>query len=159
MDHISSSGFAQIDHCLINKDALCLVEDISSDRTLCLQSHHFILIATFAIKFQRHNKIERHTRIDASQLADKHVSSNFCQTFCSKIPLDISAQSLNDKANGIHVAMHAAATLSLHAGPPQKRPWISSSTLALIEKTEKARSMHNYVDETVLHKQIRAAAT
>jgi len=26
MDHISSSGFAQIDHCLVNKDALCLVK-------------------------------------------------------------------------------------------------------------------------------------
>ena len=158
MHQISPCGFAQIDHCLVDRGALHLLDDISTDRRAPLPTHHFILLATLAIKSEKDKKTERNKTFDASQLVDKDVSRAFCTNFREKVLQETQMQSLNDRASGIEVAMHAAAADTLYAGSQKKRPWISSTTLALIQQRELVRAMGDRDGELLLNRQIRKAA-
>ena len=51
MDTITHEGFSQIDHCLVDQCAINFVKSMWTDRTVTLQTHHFLLQAKFVIHF------------------------------------------------------------------------------------------------------------
>ena len=161
MDIIHHSKFAQLDFVLVPTTWFPFVKDIWSDRLEALQSHHFPLFVSLNLEVPKIAKPRREPKLVISALGGTETAADFARSFvCSfSEARQQEMQSLDEVAETISRAFDVAANTVL----PVKelvahRPWISSSTLDLIEQRNRARAYGQHVSECELNRRIRGSA-
>ena len=150
---VSVRSFAKLDFCVVQKDWLSAIEDVYSDRTIALSSHHFIVISNVHIDIPKTLLRQRSKRPDYSRCRDPDMALSFAsevhhwmQQLDSNAWIDMNdPNSINESLNGAFA--HASeAILPLRKYIP-KRPWISAIILDLIEKRDAARLYNDFAAE------------
>ena len=149
---IRHQDFAQLDFIIVPSNAFEYVRDVFVDRTAGLRSQHFLLIGVFEVSIEKMEKKKR-VCLDITALQNPQV----CEEFRDKAYDKLEGQALT--GDSIVTALHAAA----HAVLPvqkavQKKPWISQSTLELIDARNILRIEGKHTEEVELQKQIRKLA-
>lgn len=154
---------SQIDFMLIPRHWLHSIRNIFSDRLVALASHHFILTARIDVCVPKIEHIGC-TRPLASALQDITVANMFAAFFEANMERE-QAESENPEAESVNLlharmvdAFHGAAAAVLpHASVQQRRPWISASTLDLLQRRNAARSNGTYDEERRIGKLIKSS--
>ena len=159
-DPISCTSHGQIDFLLVPQDWLHNVEEVHSNMSVALASHHFLLAARIAVCVPKVVPRMPNLSYDRTALGDRCVAHSFATFF------DASMEENNEEGPQdvdlvyakITDAFHASAEAVLPLQPLQpKRPWISSRTLALLDKRNIARREHRHLDEKALAKEVKSS--
>ena len=117
--------------------------DISSYREAALSSHHFLVICKLNISIPKTESKPRIERYDYSQLRNHQAASIFAHNFTRQLAsFDNGAghMDINSRNHSIEEAFHSSMQQSSATKRFQpKRPWITESTLKLIERRHQAR--------------------
>ena len=156
-DDITPSSFSQIDFCLADKSNLEHILDIWSDRNATLQSHHFLVYVAMDLHFSTHSTSKPAFKgCSLSTLRDTpSIQRGFCERFCDESTKTVATRNLDRHAANVARAMHAASIVASSGKLQPNRPWISTSTLILLERRQQERQSGNYDAEHELHKQVR----
>lgn len=156
MDVITPTDFSQIDHCLVDTNAIKLVKDIWSDRSATLQTHHFLVNVELDVGFERALERPGTKPCLTTFMTNDAMKMDFCDHFVQSVRAGSRMEGLDDHASKVSYALHnAAAFIPASSGPIAKRPWISSYTLDLIAQRTKCRSINDWHGELDLHRTIR----
>ena len=137
------------------------MQRVWSDSAAALASHHFLVQARVLIDIPRTEPRVRKKRKDHSVLRDSNVANSFAEAFCEHMGSDNddadteSAQQLNERMT--QAFSFAADRVLPEVKLLPRRPWISSGTLALIEKRNAARERGAREEELELARQVRAS--
>ena len=155
---VTESKFVQLDLMLVPQWFLHQVSSLASVRAAALASQHFLVESYLRCNFATPQGRSQVSRPDGSALKDKEVRSKFANHFNEALKHGQAGLSLDDKQCTIKEAFaSASSTLPKERSRPN-HPWISQTTLALIEARGEARASHDHAKEQRLHKQIRSAA-
>ena len=80
----------------------------------------------------------------------------YCKQFCLGMRT-LQYDNLNEHAFGVAKVVVDALPPIVSQLPTPNRPWISVYTLSLIGRRNGAREVGNYIEEQVLHKEVRAS--
>ena len=174
---ISEKTHLQLDLGIFPQEFINDVDCIKSDRMEPLASHHFVVVAQLNVALGDHHKpAERVLLYDRSALKDAAVSAAFTECFAATLagtPLTASADYLihaesaqgaiaavlDEKSDKITGAFKVAEQQVLPKMPVVRRkPWISDSTISLIEQRRLARQHFDSDGEKLLHKAIKKSA-
>lgn len=108
MDTISITFFSQIDYVLCSQQALEMVHDCWTDRTIALRSHHFIMIATVSIKLPT---ISTHQKSHKSvqSLRDESTSKAFYEQFRGRLSNHTENIAVDDHERNVMQAFQGAS--------------------------------------------------
>jgi len=134
LDLVSLTGFAKLDILLVNKDWAHLVVDVRSECRAPIPSHHFLVMARLALEVPKADCL-RTARFDATALRSQPVAQRFAQKFRQHMDHhNVSSQRLDSRSQDLTNAFLTAAEETLPSrNIVPKRPWISTSTLQMIE--------------------------
>ena len=161
LENVSSSCFAVIDFALTRRTQLHEMLNVWSERRATLASHHFLLLATVSPTCQQFQSF-RASKTDASRLKETTVSKTFANAFQQALSNQRSEDHGND-VNWLSTRITSAFDSAKEAALPEplvekRRPWISQTTLDLIQRRHAARAVNDFAEEQRLHKLVRNSA-
>ena len=155
MTNIDTKAFAQIDFFLLAQHILNRILDIRTIHALSLTSQHFLLYTEINVHIER-PPIQSSTRKDKTLLREPAIAEQFAIDVANrfmKLTTNTTAEEPSQYYNTLTKSMHDAADHILHAPTKTARkPWISGTTLQLIDERNKVRHEGNYIEEKVLTK-------
>ena len=165
-DIVDTRNFAQLDLLLIPHGCMHNVIDIRSNRKEALASHHYLVTARIAVNLatdfgsQASHKLVA-KRFDRMALKDRSISSAFVELFKEALASKSSERdsgNLNCLSECVAAAFAAAESALPEVHTSKRKPWISQSTLDLIEQRRLARTVNDFVEEAKLHKLVKKSA-
>ena len=133
--------------------------DIWADRSIALNSHHFVTICAIAVSFPRTRSCTFQRAADTSSLQCLVGRRSFSTSFVGSVGREErDVESLQQHADRVSSALANAATYLPCGRPPPRKPWISAHTMGLIEQRNACRTASDYAEEKHLNKEIRPAA-
>ena len=154
---VSYSDFAQLDHIVCPNNWIEVVEDVRSDRNMALQSQHFPLIMEMNLAIPMKNRQDHKKAPDFSYLLSPGYFNIFRDRFMSDLPEHCVGE-LDVLAGNTVSSIHQAAEELPRKAVEASRPWISSTTLQLIERRNSVRIEGNHQAEVDLNRSVKASA-
>ena len=128
--------------------------DIEACRSIALASHHFLVLAHFNVVMEKEKLIEKCRRRNYNMLVQPAVA----KTYADKV-VELFEQYFNqwqpDSADSFNIALTQAMKCSADNCLPEMtrephKPWISSTSLDLLDQRDFARQVANYDKEKEL---------
>ena len=159
MDQIRPNAFAQIDFILCTQLLLTKIHDIYTTRQLPLSSHHFLMQCHMHLPMQIEKKKKSEMQIqkyDYGIKTDETIQRKFLHTFTNEMQNKLQKGEINYQLLQMNDAIRQSMRLHLpEQTPTKRRPWISSTTLNLIEKRCQYRQQNNAEKEKEITKAIK----
>ena len=130
-----------------------------SVREAVLRSDQYLLL--YGIQLAKSEELDRRPRrVCRAALGTETVKSSFVEAFCEHADCNGNGAmgSLDEKWARTVAAMRAAEAVLPNRRRTPNKPWISESTMGLIDQRSAARECDDLPGERRLHKEIRAAA-
>ena len=142
-DDILASNFAQLDFVLAPVSFLQNIFDITSHRDAAISSHHFLITCQINVAIPKESIKPRQVRFDFAALKNQKLAEEFAQTFASNTSdsdIDSGLLSINELNQQLESSFRQTAKITLPKVTfKARRPWISTTTLALIERRHNTR--------------------
>ena len=150
--------FAQLDHVVVPCMWQSGITDVRVERDALLQSHHYMVAVDLDVQIPKRPSTARN-KMDIGSLGDEVMASRFNAVFLKSLGSYPDRNvSIEAKATAISSAMGEAAKVLPQLEVSAKRPWISSKTLALIERRNGARRAGLQQQCSDLSKQVKYSA-
>lgn len=157
MADVDQKSFAQLDILLCPQDCINKINSCYSDRLVALSSHHFLVKASINMQLDRTTSSNEFTKHAYGALCDPRIRDQVLSKFKTEYMGSRSNLQLN--AQDYYDSMLTAYTSAIQELPEikskPKRPWISDSTLQLIDQRSEARRTKNQEWEKRLTKEIK----
>ena len=153
MDPISAEKISMLDLLLVQAAEIGQVLSVCSDRFATLATHHFTILVVLNIQFERPCQVSaRKKRLDLAALAAPPVSGKVCQNFHHLVEAH-EGGSIGCRWRSMCSSMNEALENHVPTIPQTRRkPWISESTLTVIDERQQTRLTHDRVSELRLQK-------
>eukprot|EP00959_Pyramimonas_sp_CCMP1952_P342089 7166650-Pyramimonas_sp.AAC.1 len=110
-ESFSPDKFSQIDHMLCHSTVLPRIQDCRTDRTIALNSHHFLTKVMVNFAFKKHPATQAQCRTYASSVQDPNIKVSFTRCFTYAWGANRpSSGSHNDMAINVERAFAAASS-------------------------------------------------
>ena len=155
---ITPDKFSQIDHVLCHMSVLPWVKHCQTHQAEALRSQHYLTTVDFALQFQTQPPLQRR-RLDISSVREPGIEEKFTSSFYDAWKAaPVSHGTLDELANRVEHAFSTASTTLRTRQQPANKPWISQSTLDMIEQRNAARQSGDADREQILNTTIRENA-
>ena len=158
MGDISWQSHSQIDMMLCPRSWSQTVQAIWSDRTIPLASHHFPVFFKLGTVVLPVGPTKRPNHPCHDALGDPLIANRYATFFdqCMEDSVFNDTDDLSSKYAALLDSFEAAAKATLpRVSARAKKPWISTTTLALIDARIKARSVGDKAEESNLNANIK----
>ena len=159
---IDRKRFAQLDLLLVPQGCLHKVLDVRSDWSEPLASHHSLVLAAIAQNFELPLVTPPiSSKIDRVALTDLHIFQSFQVLFKESLqPRSLEKQSgnLDIVSECITNAFEAAEHSLPRVRPARRKPWISQTTLDLVEQRRLAHIANRFDEELHLHTEVKKSS-
>ena len=158
---VNAKCFAQLDFLLVPQGCLHKVLDVRSDMTEALASHHFLVLAEVAQNFDKPLVKCPCAQIDRASLRNLSIRNSFQALFEESLQPKVREKhsgSLDSVSDCITRAFEAAEMSLPKVAAAKRKPWISQTTLDLVERRHSAHMTRDFETERLLHSEIKKAA-
>ena len=157
MDLITPRNFSMLDPMLLPLYCTHRLLTICSDRGACIASHHFPVTATIDVTLTKYARPHKAQQVDWATLQCPEHRTAFVRALDSEIRHGNQvAEALDERWRFMCESVATVATTVLPELPARHhKPWISSSTLRLIQDKREARSNGRWQRELALAKEVR----
>ena len=157
---ISVEGFAVLDLCLVPSHLVSSILQTYSDRLASLASHHFPVISIIRVNVHKREVVHKREALDWTQLRVPDIRSNFLASLsCEITGATNEMHDLTERWLHLSSSMRKAAHGALpNVKRKAKKPWISESTLNLLELKQNARVQNDWMEEQCLRKEVKRSA-
>ena len=167
---ITPEGFTMLDLLLAPSLEMHRIRSVCSDRFAALASHHFPVTAVVEASLEYSLPHARESKINWASMQAPEVRQCFVSHALEKMADDrfleqavlsgsANADSVDEKWQTIRDAMQDAASTHIPTLSPKKLgPWISETTLSLIEERAIARRRDNFPLEMHLRREVKRFA-
>ena len=157
---ISVEGFAVLDLCLVPSHLVSSILQTYSDRLASLASHHFPVISIIRVNVHKREVVHKREALDWTQLRVADTRSKFVASLsCEITGATNEMHDLTERWLHLSSSMRKAAHGALpNVKRKAKKPWISESTLNLLELRQNARVQNDWMEEQRLRKEVKRSA-
>ena len=143
---------------MIEEKWASLLLNIEACRTICIPSHHFLVLCQLHVDIPKEPRRQYQQPIDRSSLRNPNVASRFAKDVLNHFQLsDTGEHDLNHISETLQSAFqHATTSLPVLPMKP-KRPYISNATLHLIEQREVTRREGHFERELEMNRVVKKA--
>ena len=140
-----------------------MIRDVTTNLLLLLSSHHFLLQVVLEVQVVK-NKIDMQPvrKYDVSVLKDPVVATTFADAFNEHMLCSVQSSVNMCPSDGVNLLYdkildgfdHAATRILPTQIMKPKKPWISATTIQLLERRKAARLAMDYDEEQRLVRSI-----
>ena len=128
-DDVAIGYFSQLDYVLCRAGLFNSIVDISTDRGIALNSHHFILVLDLNMEFEKQQQHSK-PKVNLSSLSDEGMHGKFTDVFSRyKKEHRMPIADLECHANTVVDAFNTASKVLPSMSAIAKRPWIGAWTV------------------------------
>ena len=156
----TGDNFAILDLVLVPSEARADVAMLSSMRTACLASDHFLVYCKLRCEYAGQAREKKPSRKDLTSFCKPTIRQEFVRAFADQNQYsELGHGDVVEEAwSSIAASFSMAASVVPEAAVVPRQPWISQATLALIGQRAAARATGNHALEQRLHRLVRKSA-